>query len=1116
MKILRLQITNIASLTDADINFESGPLSRNPIFLISGPTGSGKSTILNSICLALYNQCPPLKDGSRADVDCDNLPLNNPSILIRKGARNAEIRLDFIANDSYRYTAVWTQRKVNTRKKKDGRPAPLRYELTRTLIDHKNAVAAPLTVADTYRLVGLTYEQFTRTTLLAQGRFAQFLIASGTEKAQMLEKITGTDIYSTIGASIADTYKAKSDNLAKKKSALSNIITLTRDQITSLEHDLNSTEDRITSTEQAVLLIQNQISWLDRSIELHTILSTLEGKVADLQKEASLPQHLEQQSKVALFDTTVQLRAMIANHASYSTQLDAHNKVLQGMMHTRYPHLLGAMHALEAKIADDTKLRNQLQQQIEAEKLHAEAYAHVPTVVAIIQDICSNLSAITAKEQSLNDCRSRYNTLLDAEKKDIEKVEQADLALKSARLEAERWQKEKAGLDVQALNRALQDSTAALRHISDAEQAAKDLQTSDEDVKNRANLCSELEAEIKEAETRQTSAEQRRPGLAKDVKKLSKIYDGMLSLSDRLAQLRSVMDATEKCPLCGSHGVHMVDDADYSADVADALALRDQAQTLLQECDKEIAQAKSAARATATVLITAQSALAQAIQTHKIRSEEFARKFSDVDFSDSPALEEKKRLLARDIEIAQIALAQADRIIKESGAAEAALQACNDSLSKAQTLLAETREKKNEARSALDTHQAEISLLKNKNEEALANINRILPPELKAEFGNLEEVEAEFKARADAYQNACEMVEKMRTCIGEQSRVHQLAASQLCTLAPLQEEIPAEGQVNPNLLEDVSAFVAEVASQKALIADLNEKANAQKTEIDGWYDAHPDVDAMSISALEQVPIDEWRDRLNAHSRALIEAKAGVETVKNQLEQHLPDRPDMPEDATKEILSEDLEKLKAQIDADKATALKLRNDLKTDAELKLKYSVQAAEIENDEKEVMMWKNLNDLLGTASNPRFRNVAQSYVLRTLLAKANLYLRTFSKRYTLTARPGTLTISVIDSDMPGSPRAAASLSGGESFIVSLALALALASISKEKINVDTLFIDEGFGSLDSESLTMVIDALDTLYTIGGRRIGIISHMDILKERIPTQIRVRKLGGNSSVLDIV
>lgn len=146
----------------------------------------------------------------------------------------------------------------------------------------------------------------------------------------------------------------------------------------------------------------------------------------------------------------------------------------------------------------------------------------------------------------------------------------------------------------------------------------------------------------------------------------------------------------------------------------------------------------------------------------------------------------------------------------------------------------------------------------------------------------------------------------------------------------------------------------------------------------------------------------------------------------------------------------------------------------------------------------------------------MAQSYVLRTLLAKANRYLASFSKRYTLTARPGTLTVSVIDSELPSSPRAASSLSGGETFIVSLALALALASISKEKINVDTLFIDEGFGSLDSESLSMIIDALDTLYAIGGRRIGIISHMDVLKERIPTQIRLRKLGGNTSALDVV
>ena len=154
-------------------------------------------------------------------------------------------------------------------------------------------------------------------------------------------------------------------------------------------------------------------------------------------------------------------------------------------------------------------------------------------------------------------------------------------------------------------------------------------------------------------------------------------------------------------------------------------------------------------------------------------------------------------------------------------------------------------------------------------------------------------------------------------------------------------------------------------------------------------------------------------------------------------------------------------------------------------------------------------LNQLLGDATGGKFRKIAQSYVLSNLLHSANGYLRSLTDRYTLHVRPGTFAISLSDAYQGNTQRAATTLSGGESFLVSLALALALSDIDSH-LSVDTLFIDEGFGTLSGEPLQNAISTLRTLHAKAGRHVGIISHVEELKECISVQIRVEQEGNNS------
>ena len=163
----------------------------------------------------------------------------------------------------------------------------------------------------------------------------------------------------------------------------------------------------------------------------------------------------------------------------------------------------------------------------------------------------------------------------------------------------------------------------------------------------------------------------------------------------------------------------------------------------------------------------------------------------------------------------------------------------------------------------------------------------------------------------------------------------------------------------------------------------------------------------------------------------------------------------------------------------------------------------------------WAKLNKLIGSADGAKFKVIAQSYTLNLLLLHANKHLSYLSKRYKLQQVPDTLALQVIDCDMCDEIRTVYSLSGGESFLISLALALGLSSLSSNNLKVESLFIDEGFGSLDAESLRTAMEALEQLQ-MQGRKIGVISHVQEMSERISVQVQVHKKVNGKRVLTVV
>ena len=194
---------------------------------------------------------------------------------------------------------------------------------------------------------------------------------------------------------------------------------------------------------------------------------------------------------------------------------------------------------------------------------------------------------------------------------------------------------------------------------------------------------------------------------------------------------------------------------------------------------------------------------------------------------------------------------------------------------------------------------------------------------------------------------------------------------------------------------------------------------------------------------------------------------------------------------------------------------LENELKEDARRKQQHTAKLEEQKRQQQVYQRWQNLNMLLGSADGTKFRNFAQGLTLNHLTMLANRHLKCFSTRYLIAKKPGdNLELEITDAWQADIARPISTLSGGETFLVSLALALGLSDLASNKVQIQSLFIDEGFGTLDAETLDVAMDALENLRE-AGKSIGVISHVEAMKERITTQIQVVRTAGGYSRIEI-
>ena len=344
--------------------------------------------------------------------------------------------------------------------------------------------------------------------------------------------------------------------------------------------------------------------------------------------------------------------------------------------------------------------------------------------------------------------------------------------------------------------------------------------------------------------------------------------------------------------------------------------------------------------------------------------------------------------------------------------------------------------------------------------------------------------------------------------------------NQMCKDVPAWKALASQkAEELPGMLTKLNALSSNITTALTNKKTATNTQNTNRALLDGFLEEHADMTEQRLQQLLQLKdiIGRQRQSVEDAKRALANAQGALGVINGQIAAHQEDKPTIAEGETVESLKDAIKELNNQIAPLGRESGALGQQLKADDALKEK----VAELEKDyaQKKAVFerWNKLDKLIGDAKGDKFRLIAQSYILANLVKAANVHMQTLTDRYTLHAVPGQeLIILVEDAYQGGVKRPASTISGGESFLVSLALALALSEIG-QSLKVETLFIDEGFGTLSGEPLLHAINTLESLHTNNNRQVCAISHREEVKEKIPVQIQVNQNPqSSSSTIDIV
>jgi exonuclease SbcC len=1215
MRILQVRFKNLNSLLgEWEIDLTHPAFASDGIFAIIGPTGAGKTTILDAICLALYGRTPRL----------NKVTLSSNEIMSRQtGECFAEVTFE---TQTGRFRCHWSQHR--SRKSPGGKLQNAKHEIANAdsgqLFETNIRGVAELIEKAT----GMDFDRFTRSMLLAQGGFAVFLQAVADDRAPILEQITGTEIYSQISIRVHERRsdeRKKQELLQSEFAGMQMLSEADEQQLTenmalkiALELDLNK---QVNQKNQAIV-------WLDGIRDLENDLTLLgEQKQDFLLRQEQFKPELErlERAKKAL-----ELTGDYAHLCTLRRELEAerlsHLDCLQAL-----PEQESAVKLEEEalKLSNDNLAQKRTEQQqvqlvirkvreLDLKLREKEAPINVAKqVIAEKHKALEDLSnknyedCRTLKEQTntfdgivnllvetqvdeglvehLAGIRNRLDTLRELDCKERDKAGELS-TVESQKIKAtEVWSDCSTKLDslkfkLVTAQGSLSQQQSELNTIQAGRETGdwRNILTERKDRKVLLETVSALVLSLTESkrtlseltnlnETLVVDKETLTLQIKEQIEKQAAFEREMQLLETQLSLLKKIQDFEEarhqlqdgeSCPLCGAIDHPFATGNIPVPDKTTAALIR--VRTDLKQANGDLSR-----------LMIKQAEVVKDQELISIHYKEYTDKITNqhssineglavlsIEVTDTDLIEVLQKLRQENEENFETTLKVVqviDQHDKEILALRESLEKTREAVSQLERDTQAATHTKESAEQAVDRLKNDSALLavqyQKVQDDALDEVSlygiKNLP------IDTLDQVKLQLTRRREQFlarqKQRIELEKLVSTLtLRTQHQAGQIKTSEielknqqdvLSSLMRDQESLTQERQVifgDKNTEEEEVRHFNAIEEAERSLENRRLKLNSVTQELGNLKSRIETLEKSIVIRVEQSKIgqEKFRTQLSMcgftdedgyltaclseiERNNLMLSAEQLTTEQTELNARSRDKTSLSEverlkqitDLPRTQLAEELDKLLNDLKILQQDVGGIRQKLIDNDSLRFKQLERIKAIEAQKRECFRWDNLHALIGSGDGKKYRNFAQGLTFEMMIGHANRQLQKMSDRYLL-IRDETqpLELNVVDNYQAGEIRSTKNLSGGESFIVSLSLALGLSHMASKNVRVDSLFLDEGFGTLDEEALETALETLAGLQQ-DGKMIGVISHVSALKERIGTQIQVSPKSGGRSVI---
>lgn len=1198
MKITRLRLQNLASLAQEQIiDFESAPLANAGLIAITGKTGAGKSTLLDAMCLALFDQVPRLHGalGTLTDASGQGMTLKDPKHILRRGCTFGCAEVDFIALDQKRYRAYWEVRRA--RQKVDGK---LKHDRAVTCLEDGRVLTQKISECTPciQELIGLTFEQFSRAVLLAQSEVGAFLKAKDQERADLLEYLTNSNIFSLVSQRSFEKTKAIRYELDRVQDLAGHVKLLSIEEKQQLHNEKQQLERNIDAQLKSIKQLEQAEQWfqkynlsqsqldhhLKQQQQLMTVKTSIDEKnqqlialsqFSDIRHRFEAIQQAEQhelhvQQQISIHQQQFQAiqqqfkqqqqRCAAAEHQikQHEQQLNILQPVFQQgfALDAQREQLLTQFKQKDQDIQQKTLTIGTLNRHIGAQeqqlKTLEQQQEHLSLQLKQYDGFLKLAREPNANLEKLKRLNDLWKQLIESGHSDIvafekqQQLQQQQLLYFTEKYQhidqfEQQCQKQYSQLNQQQKIKQHADFTVQL-----LEQLAEQYQLKADYLLQLDQFTTDIAKQEQIVSTHETQFQHAEQQLLQ-LQHLLQQQD--LLKNDYVEKLRAQLQPDQACFVCGSTSHPFVSHHD----------MLDQAFSAVQQQQLDTAQQhKKAAfeqwqhsKQTYTALSTQYSTL---IQQHAELSDKITLKFEQISRDiqqintdiqvDQPFEQLQQQFLGYCATLEQRLQQQTElheanqkQLIefKQHLAIQAKQQQIAVSIQELQQLeqhilmhldCEKTKHAWPNAKADCIQHClhaipciVDFQTQLQQQQEQIHHIRQQLLPQ-KQDLHSIEKQVQEIKEEISIITNQGQAIAlSIQQLIAKHTETtYKTTQAWFQAVHDNKKEMIAAQHAEAEQLQHIQQ---QYEQQKRHLDDLQQqhqvwqqqKHDHQQAK-ETWLAAHPEFDDALVSSClgyQRHQILKLQQEVDDFNHQMMLNNASIERLTHDLATHEQSRPE----CEAHEIAEQRQKHQAELDHAVERKDILQSQLLSDQTAQQQQQAYLKEIEQLQAQVHRWHKISELIGSREGNKFQKIAQEHHLDILVEYANQQLQPLSQRYQLKRIPDSLGLAIIDQDMNSEIRPVLSLSGGETFLVSLALALAIANMASGAMKLESLFIDEGFGTLDPTSLHIVMNALDRLQS-QGRKVVLISHVQEMHERIPTQIRVEPVAAGTSQITVV